>query len=438
MRYTVVLLKKFKILFTVTSLFLLTSLMVPLVVARQDGGDLARTSPAATSWLGPEIYISGSTPASHEEHPAVAYDFSHGEYLVVWHNNRPVTQDIYARRVSRSGKLLSWFAVSTASRCKYPTVAYDAMNDQYLVVWSQYNATAAQWEIYGRIIPWNAPGTNIPFRIAWWSNMNLELPVVTWNSYRNEYMVVWQTSLVSTGQLLGIGRRRLSSTGSSLSNADYITGLGSINQGSPDIVYNVAADGYLVVWVEPGASAINVYGGRLSREGTLQGSKFAVHPSSNEQQKPAVTTNEQDRYMVVWEEKVSGDWDIHGQEVNSATGAPLPTLYLIAILFGVDERAPDVACNGRTREYLAVWQHTTASGTAIRAARWGTNVTPYSFEVAPGGFGDNKNPAVASDIPGYLVAYEWKSWTPGSDSDIYGRLWWPEVAYLPLIMRQSS
>jgi len=212
--------------------------------------------------------------------------------------------------------------------------------------------------------------------------------------------------------------------------------MGTTNQGFPDIAYNLAADGYLVVWVEPGASAINVYGGRLNREGTLQGSKFAVDASSNEQQKPAITTNEQDCYMVVWQEMVAGDWDIHGKEVNSATGAPLPTLYLIAITASVDETTPAVACNGGTGEHLAVWQQTTASGEAIHGVRWGDNVNAYSFEVASGGFGDNKNPAVANDIPGYLIAYEWKSWTPGSDSDIYGRLWWPEVVYLPLILRQ--
>ena len=107
---------------------------------------------------------------------------------------------------------------------------------------------------------------------------------------------------------------------------------------------------------------------QLNREGTLQGSKFAVASSSNEQQKPAITTNEQDRYMVAWQEKGLGDWDIHGKEVNSTTGAPLPTLYLIAIT-PVDEMAPDVACNGSIREYLAVWQQATGSGEAIHASR---------------------------------------------------------------------
>ena len=391
------------------------------------------TALASTSWLGSEIWLSGGTPAADEGRPAIDHNSLHNEYLVVWHNDRPATKDIYARRVAERGGLQSWFSISSCSNCLYPAVAYNRTNDEYLVVWCQYNAS--KWEIWGKIIPWNGPGSNAPFQIAAWTSNNLQVPAVAWNSYRNEYMVVWQTSLVSSGQLLGIGRRRLSSTGASLSNADYITGLGTTNQGFPDLVYNVAADGYLVVWIEPGASAPNVFGGRLNREGTLQGAKFAIDPSSNEQQKPAVTTNEQDRYMVVWQEMVSGDWDIRGKEVNSATGVPLGTTYLIAISYAIDETTPDVACNGGTGEYLAVWQQATGSGEAIQAMRWGTNVTTHRFEVAAGGFGDNTNPAVAADIPGYLVTYEWQSWTPGSDSDIYGRRWVPDVVFLPVVVR---
>jgi hypothetical protein len=115
--------RMFKILLAVAGLFLLTNLTTPLVVAREGGGELARTNQVATWWLGPEIYISGSTPASYEEQPAIAYNWFHDEYLVAWHNNRPVTQDIYVRRVSHSSQLLSWFSVSTASNCKYPAVA---------------------------------------------------------------------------------------------------------------------------------------------------------------------------------------------------------------------------------------------------------------------------------------------------------------------------
>jgi hypothetical protein len=427
--------KVFKILLMLSGIGILTGIKLLSVTARAEEQALTLSGLARTWQLGPELDISGATPATYEEGTAIAHNGSHYEYLVVWFNNRPVTQDIYARRVSDSGQLLSWFAVSSASNCTYPAVAYNRTNDQYLVVWSQYSSTDTRWEIYGRIIDWNAPGSRTPFLIASLANMDLETPELAWNSYRNEYLVTWQTSLVTTSQLLGIGRRRLSNSGSFLSNADYITGEGTTNQGSPDISYNLAADGYLVVWVEPGASAINVHAGRLNREGTLQGSKFALEPSVFEQQKPALTTNEQDIYFVVWQVFANGDWDIYGREVNSATGAIIPIQYLFAIKYNIDETAPDIVCNPLTPEYLVAWQQSSTSGETIQAVRWGTGVNAYSFEVVPGGMGDNKNPAVALDSPGYLVAYDWKSWTPGSDSEIYGRLWWPERIYLPILLR---
>ena len=428
--------KVFKILFLIASFGLLANAIGPQIVAAKNRGGPEQILAAENDRLSPEIYISGSTPASYEEQPAIAYNSSHGEYLVVWHNNRPATQDIYARRVSRTGELLSWFAVSTSPNSKFPSVAYNHANDQYLVVWNQFNPSAARWEIVGRIIDWNGPGPRAAFVIASWTSMNVELPVAVWNSYRNEYMVVWQTSQVSTGQLLGIGRRQLSNTGAALSNADYITGMGSTNQGSPDVTYNLAADGYLVAWVEPSSNVVTIHAGRLNRAGALQGSKFTVGATGNEQQKPAIGTNNQDLYMVIWQELAGSDWDIYGKEINSATGTPLPTNYLIAIMLNVDETTPDLTCKGPNLECLFVWQATSPSGEAIKATRWGSNVTIYNIEVAPGGFGDNQNLAVAAGRPGYLVAYEWKSWTPGSDSDIFGHIWWQEAIYLPLLLRQ--
>ena len=58
-------------------------------------------------------------------------------------------------------------------------------------------------------------------------------------------------------------------------------------------------------------------------------------------------------------------------------------------------------------------------------------------------FYECQNPAVAADIPGYLVVYE-ELPPPGSLADstnltsyqhIYGRMWWPEAAYLPLTLK---
>jgi hypothetical protein len=72
------------------------------------GGDNPDGSLAATSYLGGEIQISlPTTPECDRYKPSVAYNWAHGEYLVVWHNTWPDGhRDIYARRVSGSAELV--------------------------------------------------------------------------------------------------------------------------------------------------------------------------------------------------------------------------------------------------------------------------------------------------------------------------------------------
>jgi hypothetical protein len=93
---------------------------------------------AASYLLGPDVQISTpSTPGDADRYkPAVAYNYIHHEYLVVWHNTWPGGhRDIYAQRVSESGKLLGpWFAISAGSNDRLqPAVAYNATNDEYLI-----------------------------------------------------------------------------------------------------------------------------------------------------------------------------------------------------------------------------------------------------------------------------------------------------------------
>ena len=388
----------------------------------------------AASHLGPEVAVC-CNDEKDQARTAVTYNRAHGEYLAVYHNEYTNERYIAGARVTKSGDGFSTFLISAIGSydcCLYPAVALNRWNDEYLVVWQQYNADQNKWEIYGRFIPWDGLDFSIaPFQIAQWSSMNLKFPAVAWNSYRNEYLVVWQTEDL-TGQLLGIGRRRLGANGSFLSNADYITQSGF--PGSPDITYNVAADQYLAVWAQIGSSFIDIYGGRLNREGALQGSVFAINEAADEQQLPSVTTNEQNRYLVVWQDKRYGDWDVAGQLLDADGNKVGGDVWVT--LSTDDDTHPDVVANGPTQQYLTVWQRGTPSGEAIEAGLLDADGTIVdAFELAPGGFGDNATPAVGSHQAGYYVVYDWSSWTPGSNSDIFGRTWTPFAHFLPFFIR---
>lgn len=338
-----------------------------------------------------------------QRRPTIVYNRHHREYLVVNYQELNAGGSINGARVGSDGWAFNLFLLSPIGNydcCLHPDVAYNWTNDKYLVVWQQYNDSKGKWEIYGLFVPWDGPAypaQNAPFLIAQWSSMDLKYPKVAWNSIRNEYMVVWQTENVASNLLLGIGRRTLKADGSFLSNADYITQ--SYFPASPDLAYNPALDQYVVAWAQIGSHFIDIYGGKLSREGTLQGGVFPIGEAVNEQQFPTITTNEQDRYLVVWQDDrlVAGDWEIYGQFLDASANLVGGNFLLAAS--SANETHPAVVANGATQEYLIVYQRTTASGESI----WGNYIDENGgasnwFEVSPGGFGDNAYPAVATDL----------------------------------------
>jgi hypothetical protein len=414
--------------------------------ARLEPSRELRPSLAPASYrLGGDVQLSPDGNAERYR-PAVAYNYGHGEYLVVWHNTWPGgTRDIYARRVSRTGQVLSWFCVTTGANNRFqPAVAYNAANHEYLVVWMQ-EASANVYEIWGKIIPWNGPGTNPEFRIIQWANRSFWTPRVAWNSYRNEYLVIWNafdtTVSFPPGVPNDVAGHRVSASGSVIDPGFPIIITDSTSPHQADLVYNVAMDEYFVVWVRmystvPPGTSNDIYGARLSWNGSVVSPPGAIAICSLEkhQNAPSVATNDQGRYMVVWEHEYSAtDHDIYAREYD-AVGDPVGSYFTIAS-WTEDTTAPDIAA-GANNEWLTVWQQALAggSGYAIKGFRWGSGVNTYFFDVANYAFWENESPAVAADIPGYLIVYEGDSST--TNRHIYGRMWWPEVVYLPLVLRQ--
>ena len=84
--------------------------------------------------LGSEMEISPpANPDGNRFLPAIAYNAIHNEYLVVWHNRwSGGNRDIYARRISETGASQPWFPVSTGSGDRVqPSVAFSATDQQY-------------------------------------------------------------------------------------------------------------------------------------------------------------------------------------------------------------------------------------------------------------------------------------------------------------------
>jgi hypothetical protein len=444
--------KSCTVLFLVTGLILLIGTLSPLVVAREGVWGTDWLNPLFMYRFGPEVQLSPSPQCdtSDEHTPAVAYNYVHKEYLVVWDNEWPGgSRDIYARRVSEGGQILTWFSISTGANNRLrPAVAYNATNGEYLIVWMK-EVSSDVYEIWGRIIAWNGGYMNPEFKIISWTNRSFWTPRVAWNSYRNEYLVVWNafntTISFPPGVPNDIASARLSNTGSILSSSILTTYSGPHQV---DITYNVAMNQYFIAFVvvhTEATSGNDIYGLRVGWDGSPVGGLIEIYRDDiagqrKHQNHPAVATNEQDKYMVVWEHAyTSTDHDIYGREYH-VDGTPDGSYFTISS-WTQDDTVPDVAANGANKEWVAVWQRALPSGSgySIHGFRWGSagsSAYTYLFDVINWTFYECKNPAVACDIPGYLIVYEEK--VPPNKFDIYGRMWWPEAVYLPLILRNKS
>ena len=415
-------------------------LAIPLILAA--GQPYLNTkAPSATenSYIGSEIPISERD--SEEFSPAIAYNPNHNEYLVVWQNGWPGGhRDIYAQRVSASGQLLSWFAVSVNSNSQMaPSVAYDPLNDRYLVVW-MYDVwgNGSDWDVYGRVIPWNGPDANLTdFMICNWNSHQMG-PVVVYARAPEEFLVVWVNSTSGVPTYLS-GRRVFAATAGFPPGDGFTISSGPESRDQPDVAYNLARNEYLVTWdVFMSGTVLDIYGVRLRADGVPLGSgEFPIAAWTAWEDYPSVAAcHQSDQYLVAWQsyqDTGGSDYAIYARYLNG-DGVP-------GNVYEVDdttrpELLPEIGCNAAGREYLLAWTTLYTNG---KYGIWARVAHPdesmnLQFEVIPPGSVENREfPAVAGGGSTYLVAWVHQR-TGGTNRDIHARLLRYAV-FLPMLKK---
>lgn len=428
--------KSFRILFI--ALALLLSL-----------GPTANSSTAAPtadpSFSGPVVQISALD--SNEYVPDIAYNSVHNEYLVVWENAwAGGYHDVYARRVAADGRILSWFAVaSNPNKQVNPAVAYDPINDRYLVVFAyDYWGDDSDWDINGRFIPWNGSDPSLlDFGICTWES-DQRHPDVAYAYAQQEFMVTWtsQADMVPAY----ISARRVSASGGFPTDDGFTISSGAEPRDFSSIAYNLARNEYLVTWdVDMGSDDLNISGMRLNATGSalLGGSppaigEFTIAGWSSYEEQPAVAAcHTADQFLVAWQsDQDTGktDFAIYARYIN---GEAVPgNVYMISDTT-LPQRNADVSCDAQGKRYLLAWQDQYATG--LLYGIWGRKAYPNEslgdeFEVmGPRSLADRQYPAVAGGKTSFLTAWEHDR-DGGGNIDIYGRLL-GYFTYLPFARR---
>lgn len=346
--------------------------------------------------------------------PDVAYCVDVNEYYVVWSgrddniNLSPNETEIYGQRVDAIDGSLEGTRLRVSqmgadgdplAEARQPAVAYDALEENYCVVWGGGvpvpPGSFREYEIYGQLVTKTGTSTGPDdFQVsttgpAGDTAYRAEEPDVAADSDMHDFWVVWERRipLVSGGDHNDqeIFAQRVSGefgtlVGSPLQVSDMGDGDALYDAEEPAIAFSASSHQFLAVWSgddsrpEFGDQGFEITGQFIDRDTTsevgpddFQVSTMGPDVSAYEAFDPAVafnTTNEE--FLVVWsgQDNEAGlgpdEKQIFGQRIDALTGAELgPDDFLVSQMnLGSDRynaREPDVTYNSLDNQFLVVW-----------------------------------------------------------------------------------
>ncbi len=248
----------------------------------------------------------------HHDAPAIAYNETANQYLVVWAN----AHYIYGQLLSATtgvtvNQNLTLPAYYTA--VAHPTIASNTQDSQYMIVWIEHTDThnklwCQRLDNQGNLIA-------TPLTVATMIAPDTQ-PQVVYNSSAREYMVVWRDQRwYSPNEFpkTDIYAQRLSANGIPLDNPATTTvdestmGVNfAISYGNdyidkdPAIAYHAQRGEYLIAWERSG----NICLQRVSTDGQLLDASFLLAVGNNDQFAPVISADGTDKsYLVVWQEQ---------------------------------------------------------------------------------------------------------------------------------------
>lgn len=375
-------------------------------------GIAATATPAPLIFAGAPFTISdhvGSSP------PRAAYNSAEREFFAVWGG---LDGRIDGRRVTATGQPTG--AVTTiATSTQGVAIAFALETNEYLVVWADGRDGTGR-VVYGQKVSALGEMTESDFLIAG-GPAQYGSPVVAYNAALGQYLVVWHDGI--NQRILG---RRLSISGTLLSDVFPLSIPAIGERSAPAVAYSQNDDQYLIVWADARNSRLDIYGQRLLGTGAYAGTNFTITSAPNDQTSPAVVFNQtSNEYFVAWSDPAGGSLDIMGRRV-----APSGTLVgdFIPLCLAPDQQfSPALAYGSVNNEVLVSWfgnqdlaqlvfgKLATAEGVPLTSD---TFVSPYD-PFAPVGAG---YPSVAYDSFQNKYLVTWYGQLDSSTQGVIGRL----------------
>ena len=358
-------------------------------------------------YLSEELLISSGSgmPEADRYSPDVAANWHRDEYLVVWHNDRPsAPKDVYARRVSSNGELLSWFAVASGPTDRVqPAVAYNSVEGEYLVVYMRdYFGDGTMYEILGRIISADGSSMGPEFMVITYPQRSFWTPRVACNPHQNQYLVVWNAIGTVSGLPVDVSSMLLRADGVPLQGRILTA---STYPQQADVAYNMVTNEYFLVFVRAylpyslGGTGNSIYGLRISAGNSVVPSSLVeIRAGGGDQDAPRIAVDGRGDMMAVYEEDYGYGSVLTGSMLDRF-GSVIDVTEVS--VYGECRRPAMTAAFGGSH-YMIVLPKSMAAIWASHEGDWdcGDHVFSYSK------FWEYAAPAIAANPPQALIVYE--------------------------------
>ena len=248
---------------------------------------------------------------------------------------------------------------------------------------------------------------------------------------QSDFVVVWSSdgSQGSDTSSYSVQGQRYSANGARIGSQFQVNSYSFNGQYSARVSMD-ALGNFVVVWASygPDGDGAGIQGQRFDAEGTALGAEFQVNSyTSGNQNLPDVATDPVGNFVVVWQSAGSGGSDtsstgILGQRFD-ADGNPLGGEFQVNSFTTDSQRAPAVATDPQG-DFVVVWQSLGSYGSdtefeSIQGQRFSANGTVMGGEFQVNSYTTDiqGSPAVATDVDGGFVV-TWDSYgSYGSDTE---------------------
>ena len=325
-------------------------------------GAAAEPETRCTPILGPDVRVSGGASTATESSPDVAADSSGERFLVVWIDQRRYPGDIFSTDVfaqlmaadgARIGpnRRLSASPGHPSLGRHHPSVAWNPVSGQWLVVWGEHD------RIVGQAVDLDGSRAGGNFTVGGGVDATFS-PEVAADPVSGTYLVVWTDRRNSATHSLDVYGRRLHSdlrqAGTEFRISDpAATGL----DGLPAVAADPGGAGFLVVWVDERNGDPAIYSQRVKPGGRMPEPNVKVSgPNQLESNSPAVAAGEAGKgFLVVWTNRRDGaDADVLARRMTNG-GSRKGKVFAVSKDPVREDVMPGAAWDGRADRWLVVW-----------------------------------------------------------------------------------